>query len=259
MAVRRRHLFEFGDQAWLPAKLRDAMTSYLATAYRITPLPRLWAKQLAQVLAECGLDEVVDLGSGSGGPISVVIREMDALGASARFTLTDLYPRQGLDRPPQIRYWPDPVDAAHVPPSFGGVRTLFASFHHFRPIEARQILRDAFERRRPICIFEGTARTVATIVTTPLIPLLVLLLTPAVRPVSAVQLLFTYIVPVLPLLMFWDGFVSQLRTYSVEELEWLTAGCSSPDYCWEYGDMRVPGLPAQIPYLIGRPCSQGAK
>jgi hypothetical protein len=251
----RRHLFEFGDQSWFPARLRDALTSYLVAAYRITPFPKLWAQQLAQVLTECGLDEVVDLGSGSGGPVPLVMREMAALGCSARFTLTDLYPPATRNETPDLRYWPEPVDAAHVPSSLRGARTMFASFHHFRPVEARQILRDAFEQRRPICVFEGTTRTPAAVATTLLIPLLVLFLTPSIRPLSAFQLLFTYIVPVLPLLSFWDGFVSQLRTYSVEELGLLTADLASPDYRWDCGALHVPGLPAKIPYLIGCPCT----
>jgi len=41
--------------------------------------------------------------------------------------------------------------------------------------------------------------------------------------VSWVQILFTYVVPILPLLIFWDGLVSQLRTYSVQELEEFTS------------------------------------
>jgi hypothetical protein len=57
-----------------------------------------------------------------------------------------------------------------------------------------------------------------------LIPLLVFLLTPLVRPVSWVQILFTYLVPILPVLIFWDGLISQLRTYSVQELEEFTRG-----------------------------------
>ena len=99
---------------------------------------------------------------------------------------------------------------------------MFASFHHFRPQAAHGILRDAFEQQCPICIFEGTSRSGAAIASSLLIPLLVLRLTPLVRPLSWVQILFTYFVPILPLLIFWDGLVSQLRTYSVPELEEFT-------------------------------------
>jgi hypothetical protein len=114
-------------------------------------------------------------------------------------------------------------------------------------------LRDAFEQHRPICVFEGTSRTPAAIASTLLIPLIVLLLTPLVRPVSWVQILFTYLVPILPVLIFWDGLVSQLRTYSVQELEEFTRDLQSPGYRWEAGLIEIPRMPAGVPYLIGRP------
>jgi hypothetical protein len=85
-----------------------------------------------------------------------------------------------------------------------------------------------------------------------LVPILVLLLTPKIRPVSWLQIVFTYLVPILPLLIFWDGLVSQLRTYSVKELEGLTRGLQSPDYRWEIGLMQIPRMPADLPYVIGR-------
>ena len=152
-----------------------------------------------------------------------------------------------------IQYWPEPVDATHIPASLRGIRTMFASFHHFRPDSARGILRDAFEQHRPICIFEATSRTPAAIASTVLIPILVLVITPIVRPVSWVQLLFTYLIPILPLLIFWDGLVSQLRTYSVEELKDFTRDLQSPAYQWEAGLIEIPRMPAGVPYLLGRP------
>ncbi len=251
----RLHLFEWEDQAWFPASLRAAMTSYLVTVYRITPLPRLWADCLSRFLSRDGVTEIVDLGSGSGGPVGSVVKELAGRGFKTRVTLTDLYPNGGpqLNAASSIQYWPEPVDAARVPAALPGIRTMFASFHHFRPQLARGILRDAFEQRCPICIFEGTSRTPAAIASALLIPLLVLLLTPLVRPVSSVQILFTYFVPILPLLIFWDALVSQIRTYSVPELAEFTRELQSSRYRWEMGLIEIPRLPAGVPYLIGWP------
>jgi len=152
-----------------------------------------------------------------------------------------------------MRYWPEPVDATSVPAELSGIRTMFASFHHFRPDVARAILRNAFEQRRPICIFEGTSRTWGMIASAMLIPFLVPVLTPMVRPVSWLQICFTYLVPILPLLIFWDGLVSQLRTYSAQELEAFTRDLESPEYRWEAGLIEIPRMPAGVPYLIGQP------
>jgi hypothetical protein len=253
----RLHLFEWEDQAWFPASLRAAITSYLAATYGITPIPKLWAERLSTLLATDRLNEIVDLGSGSGGPLPLVVNELETQGFKLRVILTDLYPNKALypnsTANTPFEYWPEPVDAASVPASLRGIRTMFASFHHFRPQLAHQILRDAFTERVPICIFEGTSRTLPSIAATVLIPLLVLLLTPKVRPFSWVQIVFTYLLPILPFLIFWDGLISQIRTYSIRELEELTRNLQSPEYSWEAGLMQVPRIPVGFPYLIGRP------
>ena len=74
--MKRRHLFEFGDQPWLPAFLRDAMTDYLALVYRLSPLPGVWAEVIERILKATGSEEIVDLCSGSGGPMSLVVAEL---------------------------------------------------------------------------------------------------------------------------------------------------------------------------------------
>jgi hypothetical protein len=250
-------LFEWEDLAWFPASLRTAMTSYLAASYGFSPIPALWAERLTRFMRKGEAADIVDLGSGSGGPIPGVVKELRERGFVVRVTLTDLFPPAiaplcAQDGQNPIAYWPQPVNAARVPCNLRGIRTMFASFHHLPPQRAREVLGDAFEQRQTICIFEASSRAPAAVASMLLVPLLVLLLTPKVRPVSRVQIVFTYLVPILPLLIFWDGLVSQLRTYSVKELNELTQGLNSPEYRWETGVMRIPRMPAGLPYIIGR-------
>jgi len=134
----RLHLFEWEDQAWFPAPLRRAMTSYLAAAYSVTPFP-------TKLMSRDSVTEIVDLGSGSGGPIGLVVKELEERGFRVSVVLTDLYPQQPATQTGSISYWQEPVNAASVPATLPGIRTMFASFHHFRPQAARGILRDAFE------------------------------------------------------------------------------------------------------------------
>ena len=248
--MRRYQLFEFLDQPWLPDPFRSAATRYLAAAYATTPFPALWAAMLVRILEECGIDRIIDIGSGAGGPMEIVLREMASLGCVPSVTLTDLHP---VPIASSLEYWPRPVSAANVPPELRGLRTLFATFHHFAPPEARAVLRDAFRQRQAICIFEATSRTAPAIAVSVVIPVLVLLFTPSIRPVSVFQIFFTYLIPVLPLLVFWDGLVSQLRSYSIAELQELAAHYSSADYGWEYGFIEAARMPFKTCYLIGRP------
>ena len=253
--MRRVQLFEFLDQSWLPGRLRAVATRYLAAAHATTPFPALWAAILARVLEQCRVDRIVDLGSGSGGPMEVVLVELAKLGHTPQVTLTDLHPLPSASTfsTPAIHYWPEPVSAATVPPQLQGLRTLFLSFHHFAPPMARAVLQDAFRQRQAICIFEATSRTVPAVAASFLIPILVLLLTPSVRPLAMFQGIFTYLIPVIPLLAFWDGFVSQLRTYSMTELKDLAADFTDPEYEWDCGFIKAKGIPFKTSYLIGRP------
>jgi hypothetical protein len=248
--MRRYRLFEFLDQPWLPPRLRAATTAYLAASYKASSFPALWAEIIAQVLEECRLDRIVDIGSGCGGPMELVLARLEKLGQYPRAILTDLHP---VPTNTSISYWPQPVDAACVPSQLQGLRTLFLSFHHFEPRTARAVLRDAFEQRQPICIFEATSRTAPALAVSLLIPLLALAVTPAIRPVSAFQMFFTYLVPVVPVIAFWDGMVSQLRTHSITELRQLADGFPSPEYAWECGVIQAPRIPYKTCYLIGRP------
>lgn len=243
----RLHLFEFNDQPWLPAVVRNALTDYLYVAYRSTPFGGMFAKRVAALLAQTGSNRIIDLCSGSGGPISIVEAELKNAGITPHITMTDLFPNTNT----RGEYWPEPVDARAVPAQLQGMRTMFASFHHFHPDDAARILQDAFEKRCPIGIFEVTARTPAGIALAFLIPFGVLLMTPRIRPLSAMQVVFTYLIPILPLMIFWDGLVSQLRTYSPEELKAMTQ--DAPDYEWDCGTMPVAGTPMKVPYLTGRP------
>jgi hypothetical protein len=250
----RLHLFEFEDQSWMPSRLRDAMTLYLASVYKRTRLPSLWAEKIAAAMKLTAETRIVDLGSGAAGPMPLVAAELRKLGCSFQLTLTDLYPnRRVMALPNDIQYWPDPVDAREVPPGLPGLRTMFSSFHHFKPGDARKILAGAARERSAICIFEATSRNAPTIASAVLIPLFVLFLTPTIRPLSVLQLVFTYLIPVLPLLIFWDGLVSHLRTYSPDELTGMTRDIDAPGYRWTVGTIPLPGLPRGLPLLIGSP------
>jgi hypothetical protein len=253
--MRRVQLFEFLDQSWLPGRLRTAVTRYLTATYATTPFPVLWAAILARALDRCQSGGVVDLGSGAGGPMELVLDELARLKHWPQVTLTDLYPEptSAACSTPSISYWPEPVSAARVPPQLQGLRTLFVTFHHFAPPLARAVLQDAFRQRQPICIFEATSRTGPAIAASFLIPAMVLLLTPSVRPITMYQIVFTYLIPVIPLLAVWDGLVSQLRTYSIAELKELAADFTAPEYEWEFGLIEAKGILYKTCYLIGRP------
>lgn len=258
----RRHLFEFNELPSFPQFLRDAMTGYLEVCYRVMPLPDAWADKIAAAARAGGETRLLDLCSGAGGPALKILPAVRAkLGADVELCLTDLFPNPAaIERvevlaDPQIQYESEPVDAQTIGGLRGGVRTIFAGLHHFRPAQARAILESAFRARCAICVFEVSENSWRGLLAALPIPILVLLLTPLVRPLRPLALVLTYILPILPLVIWWDGLVSQLRTYSPAELEELTLGLDAPDYEWDIGAVPAPGSPLQFPYLVGRPKS----
>src|SRR6266851_241529 len=81
-------------------------------------------------------------------------------------------------------------------------------------------------------------------------PVVVLLVTPFIGPFRWSRLFWTYLVPVLPLVLLFDTIVSWLRLCSVSELRELTAGLDG--YQWDISTVRIKPLPNKITYLIGR-------
>ena len=250
----RLHLFEFGDQQWFPQLLRDAETAYLATGYRfLSVLPRRWAERISTVLHRGEPAEILDLCSGSGGAMPLIVEELDKRGYDVRASLTDFYPNPKSASHPRIVWLSEPVDATRLSPKLVGVRTMFSAFHHFRPDAAKAILKDAFDRRRAICIFESGPGTLLGVAMTVLVPGHVLALMSFARPFRWAYLVFTYPIPLMPLILLWDAIVSNLRIYSPEQMKRLTEDLQAPDYAWEIGRIRIRGIPGGLPYLIGRP------
>ena len=180
-------------------------------------------------------------------------------GISVPFTLTDKYPSIGAFRrlssmhPATIFYFEEPVDATSVPAYLTGVRTMFNAFHHFAPMNARSVLECAAGAGQPIGIFEIPERTLATILPLICTPIFVWIATPFIRPFLWRRLFWTYLLPLVPLTCWWDGLVSQLRAYTVEEMMGLTRGLSSCD--WTAARVEIGGTGGHVTYLIGIPKS----
>jgi hypothetical protein len=88
------------------------------------------------------------------------------------------------------------------------------------------------------------------------IPLFVAVCTPFMRPFRWRRLMWTYLVPVVPLVAGWDGLVSNLRSYTRDELLELADGASCDDYRWRVGRVRSLGL-SGVTYLVGWPAKAG--
>jgi hypothetical protein len=254
--LRRVHFIELEDQSWFPATIRDLATDYLHFIETALKLDVMLAPLVARALSQSGTTRIVDLCSGGSGPLLGLVRTLNANGVAVTATLTDLYPNVpafeeiAKKTDSRVTFSTEPVDARAVPASLTGLRTIFNGFHHLRPEDARSVLHAAAAARQPIAIFEISERSARTIPVV-LTPVMVWLVTPFMRPFLWRRLLWTYLIPLVPFTCLWDGIVSQLRAYTLDELRGLSAG--SAPMRWDIGQLPFARGRGRLTYLIGVP------
>ena len=234
------------------------MTDYLRFVSEKFDLFAPVAPVLGDLLRRTGEQRIVDLGSGGGGPWRVLAPRLRREVPGLTVTLTDLYPNAAAlsalasAEPDTVRFEPEPVDATDVPDRLMGLRTQFLSLHHFPPEAVTSVLANAVEAGQPIAVFEAQRRDLEHLLRFALSPVMVLLLTPLIRPVRLSRILLTYLPPLIPLFVLWDGVVSVLRTYTPDEMLALAgAADGSSTFRWESGEL-LEG-PSTIQYLVGWP------
>jgi hypothetical protein len=258
--MKRFHLFEICDQDWCPSSIRDGVTDLLRFFENTGKYFDCIVDRLKEVTNNLKTQTIIDLASGSGGPWLRLYHQLNSTQDNDfKLTLTDRFPNEiAIKRVKdefsgKVQYHPEIVNALEVPTHLRGFRTMFSSFHHFRPAEARAILQDAVSKNQGIGIFEFTERRLATLIIMALGTLCALLITPFMRPLNWRRLFWTYVIPAIPLVLLYDGYISCLRTYSPKEMAVLVSTMSGPKYKWDFGQYTIPSGLLRVTYTIGYP------
>ncbi|KAL2852597.1 hypothetical protein BJX68DRAFT_54292 [Aspergillus pseudodeflectus] len=241
----RIHIFEFIDQPWSSEWYRVYAQSMLVGLWHFS-IPGITTRTSAAAASETILDNFPDLSSfifvelcaGAGGPTTYieprVNNHLKEQGKQAvQFVLTDLYPvidqwdviakRQG-----NISYVEKPLDAVKCKRIAARgrkeCRMLNASFHHFDDEAAVAVLGAAIQEADAFLIQEGCARNltsvIACIIGSTFYPFVFTIASPQFRR-SPVHLLFTYLIPLIPLMLVWDALVSAGRARTPREIAGL--------------------------------------
>ncbi|HLV88922.1 MAG TPA: hypothetical protein VKV39_18190 [Candidatus Sulfotelmatobacter sp.] len=264
--MRRVHFIELHEQPWFPSSLRDDVTDAVQFGFNLMKAYAPIAPLLQSVIDSTANgtkapQSIVDMCSGGGGPWLHLARKLRSRNGpnseGLQIWLTDKYPNleafQNISASSDhhITYYPEAVDAMNVPRGLKGMRTMFTSFHHFCPEDARAILQNAVDAGEGVGIFEVTRRAPSTVGIIFVGILLLFLHTPRIRPFRWSRLLWTYLIPIIPLVLLFDGVVSCLRTYRPQELREIVEKLGSCQYSWEIGELASGRAP--ITYLIGHP------
>ena len=262
--ISRIHGFEINEQPWLPETLRNALTEWLRALWEYSRAEVVIAPLIEAAIVPSGVKRIVDLCSGSSGPVIRVQAELARRGLQIPVILTDKFPHREafwaltVNSRGGVAACLDSVDATSVPERLTGLRTLFNSFHHFRPAEARAILNAACVARQPIAIFEITERTVPKVLLCFAASFLgCFLLIWRMRPHRPLWWIFTWLLPIIPFMVGWDALVSHLRSYTSCELRALTEGLpegqNNAAWHWREGHLAAPRGGVEISFLIGTP------
>jgi len=257
------HLFEFEDLAWFPDTIRESMTDflrYLITALNFyEPIIPLIIKGLKQTNSS----QIVDLCSGGGGAIEQIQTNLGQQSdTEIKIILTDKFPNKNAfefissKTQGRISFSDTSVDAADVPESLKGFRTIFSGFHHFNHQFAKSVLKNAVDARCGIGIFDGGNKNILAVLAVLIFhPILFFVFTPFFKPFRFSRLLFTYLIPIIPICTVWDGVVSIIRLYQPGELLKMASEVDNVNYFWEAGKKRSNwGL--NVTYLIGYPLTK---
>lgn len=255
--MKRIHLFEFEDAPWFPSFLRNYGTDFLQFLATKTKMYQNIIPILEKGIEKSKTHQIIDLASGGGGGLIGLNPILRKRNPNLKIVLTDFYPNLNAfkhikNQHPNINYCPNPVDARNVPLEFVGLRTQFLSFHHFKPTDAQKIIQNAIDSNNSIAIFEAQERSFSSILGMILSPISVLITTPFIKPFNFLRLFFTYIIPIVPLFVCWDGIISCFRTYSIQEMQDIIEKLDQKDrYEWEINRIKS-GIGITL-YLLATP------
>ncbi len=249
--MKRKELFEFEDFNWFPESIRAGMTNLILVLHKMMGTTEVLSNLIVKLRNKLEFNTIVDLGSGSGGPMPSVVNTINENSAESplKLILSDLHPNTNLvekinnNKIDTIRYHTFPLNAVDLKDAPKGLKTMIASFHHMSPANAKQILKSAAENKQPILIYEIAKNNIPFIVWLLLLPislvvlmLMSLFMTPFPKNLTLTQVFFTYIIPIIPIAYAWDGQASLMRTYTFDDVKSLILDMKTNDYQWEISD-----------------------
>lgn len=254
---------ELHEHGWFPALWRDQLTDFLSffNIYSGTYKPSL--KRMQEILSDENMPSTyTDLCAGCGLYDWRFAQFLSKrLGRDLRVRLTDLYP--------SYRQWEEiavlsggmvepsdrPLSAPEAIRRFDGLHVMFSGLHHFSPEELGKMIRSAVETGRTLAFFDYSRRTWLlweALMILASLPFMILT-APLVWKFTWKRLFFTWIIPVLPLLLLVDGWISRLRAYRPEELRRILDDVPlPPGWHVEAGHDPVHAGLARVTYLIVR-------
>ena len=256
----RRQAFEFMDLPQTPRYLRDSIVESLGNAIRWSGVYENATTVFADFCENLTTGKLLELCSGSGEPVAILLDTLNQRGEKLPcFLISDLFPviskmEKVIEQfPDNIKAIKTPIDALSVPDSIPhSARVIISSLHHFTPDQARSILRDSAEKGKPIFILEPMNRRLMSVLKLGFFFFLSIMLNPIFsKRKRLLKVMFTYPIPLIPLIGMWDGGISVMRVYSEKELMALTS-IIDVNFQWKFHNIPV-AWGGSISVFVGKP------
>jgi hypothetical protein len=255
--LKRFQLFEFCDQTWLKGIWREAYLDGLNVTFKLFKIHQELHRPYSKWMSLANKKEVLEVCSGGGGPIDTILTNIkNEKGLLPTIILSDLNPdflafqKIQNKHPNNIKYINMPVDATETEKLKSELISLCSSFHHLPPDLAKKVLSNAYKNSKGIFIREVLSRNPLNALSS-LFNLLPLMLAPFLSGrISFFKILISTIIPIIPLMIIFDGVVSVLRTYSNDEIIQLMPNEMQKNWVWVKGNTPYMGI-FKAPYLYG--------
>ncbi len=264
--MKRIQLFEFEDFNWFPKPIRTGMTNLLVILHKMMGTKDVISDIIIKIQKEHPFSQIIDLGSGSGGIMPEVITSINTHSEKElNLILTDLHPNSKIvkhinNTNDSTSYLKNSVNATNLKDLPQGLKTMINSFHHMPQNVAKGILKSAQDNKQPLLIYEIGENKIPTLLWWLLLPISLTILfimtwfmTPFVKPLTWKQLLFTYLIPIIPICYAWDGQASLVRMYTFNDIEYLLSDFKNDDYNWEIAQAKKPNGKNLGYYVLGLP------
>ncbi len=269
--MKRIQLFEFEDFNWFPAWMRAAMTNLIVVLHKILGTKEAVISTLNIAQEKHPFHRIVDMGSGSGGimPIAVEALNSERKGEEISLLLTDLHPNQSYIQQieeqniPNLSYSSTSLDATNLATAPEGLKTMSNSFHHMPPKQAKAILKSAQDNRQALVIYEIAENKIPLLawwiflpISLAIVFIMALVMTPFCKNLTLKQLIFTYLIPIIPLAYAWDGQASLPRMYTFDDIKNYLLPEKVEGYEWSMAPALKKDGKSVGYYVIGTPISE---
>lgn len=225
--MKRRHVPQFTNQTWFPTYLKQCIFEFMTWFVGKVQAAKPFMPVIDEGLSHTSSHQIVVIKSNFGAGFETLKPFLDT-----SITIQE-------------------TSFENLETKHNGLYVSVNSFHQLRPKDAKNLLETIAENGHSIAVLEGNNDSLWQVVgMTIFVPLTVLLTAPFVKPFRFGRLIFTYLIPILPIITLIDGFLALFKLYAPIDLDELTSSISIKNYEWKSGKMDN-NRGGKIIYLLG--------